>query len=431
MDSNDSSYSSSDSSQGSSQPPPEPDRSSDSSSGYEADQDHRETDRDSDDRTADLGRPGGSGRRSESRSDRDDNDDTVRPNASFGFEPGMDGADPQPEMHVPSEEAPGFGFDPDSGLTADVPVADFTMPVPGDSGTGLTTVLGLTFKGWAAIVIAAATVLITGVALSGNESDADTGGDDFSSTDLTDTDPETDEPWTEEEETEPLDPVEAAVVGDCFVDYGDEYSADIEPTSCGAGSFETVDIFEGTSDLASCDSVENANKAVTSTAASRVLCLSYIAIDGDDAYQAQVDECVYGPNETGSAWGTIGCEDGAFRVLERLEGQSDMGMCSESTYYNHAISYTTSETYLDVVLCLQMIYPGGDIGYAEMDHCMSMTGDYEYFEFVSDCSSGNVYLTGRTSEDVDSESWCNGWGWYNWTNPDFPEHTFTACWGWL
>jgi hypothetical protein len=60
-----------------------------------------------------------------------------------------------------------------------------------------------------------------------------------------------------------------------------------------------------------------------------------------------------------------------------------------------------------------------------------MNADYTYFEFVSDCDDGNVYVTGRTNEAVDAESWCNGWGWSYQEIPDFPELSYTMCWGYL
>ncbi|MFG3338338.1 hypothetical protein [Glycomyces sp. NPDC048151] len=294
---------------------------------------------------------------------------------------------------------------------------------------------GITAVGWVGIALGITLVIGLGVVglvygLGGND---DSGGSDNSAT-STGGDAETDTATDSSDPTEAAvaDPVADAVVGDCFYDYGDETTPDLEATTCGAGTFETIEIVEGTSDLTSCDNLPLASSAVSSTAANRVLCLSYTAIVGDDAYHAQVDECVYGSSTPDSPWNIIDCQDGAFRVIERLESESSTGACSDSTYYSYGLAYTTSQTYLDVTLCLSIIYPGGDAGYAEIDDCMSMNSDYTYFEFVSDCDDGNVYITGRTNEILDDpESWCNGWGWHYQEMPDFPELSYTICWGWL
>ncbi|THV24384.1 LppU/SCO3897 family protein [Glycomyces paridis] len=293
---------------------------------------------------------------------------------------------------------------------------------------------GIPAAGW--IGIALGIVLVVGLGIAGvvwglDRSDGDTGGTGTSATD-TDEGGTGADPGTEPTEAAVADPVADAAIGDCFYDYGDETTPDLEATSCGAGTFEAIDIVEGTSDLTSCDDLPLADSAVTSTAADRVLCLSYTAIAGDDAYHAQVDECIYGTSTPDSAWNVIDCQDGAFKVIERLEDESSTSSCTDSTYYIYGLAYTTSQTYLDVTLCLTMIYPGGDAGYAGVDDCMSMNSDYTYFEFVSDCSDGNVYITGRSNEIFDDpEGWCNGWGWHYQEIPDFPELSYTVCWGWL
>lgn len=291
---------------------------------------------------------------------------------------------------------------------------------------------GITAAGWVGIALGIALVIglgITGLVYRLGGSD-DSGG---SSTNATSTSGD-DGSDTAADPTEAVvaDPVADAAVGDCFNDYGTETTPDLEAAACGAGTFETIDIIEGTSDLTSCDNLPLASTAVSSTAADRVLCLSYTAIAGDDAYHAQVDECVYGSSTPNTAWNITDCQDGAFKVIERLESTASTSSCSDSTYYAYGLAYSTSQTYLDVTLCLSMIYPGGDAGYAEVDNCMSMNSDYTYFEFVSDCSDGNVSITGRANEVFDDpEGWCNGWGWHSQEIPDFPELSYTVCWGWL
>ncbi|MEU5154358.1 protein kinase [Glycomyces sp. NPDC021274] len=238
-----------------------------------------------------------------------------------------------------------------------------------------------------------------------------------------------------EETSEPVDtetdPVATAVVGDCFWDYGDETTADLEPSSCEDGSFEVVEVYHDTTDLASCDGVDDLSTSVSSSAANLVLCLSFLHANGE-AYHAEVGECVFGPNDSVSEWYPIECQEGAFEVLERLEGVSDPGSCEESAYYNQNYTFTTGQAYLDVVLCLSMIYPD-DMGYASQDDCMSMSGDPDagtaLFHFA-DCDSANTYVTGRIDE-YENLDWCGDDGWSTWQSYDFPDHAYTVCWRYL
>lgn len=348
------------------------------------------------------------------------------PGATPGYNPNPDpsmGYAPNPETsynigYPPGPPPPGQGPYPG---TPGMPPPQYA-PIPPQKS-------GLPVAGWIGIALGAVLVVglgITAVVLGMDDSESPGNLASDTSTDST-SDTSSSEPT---EAAEP-DPVADAVVGDCFYDYGDETTPDLEAASCGAGTFEAIDIIEGTTDLSSCDGMATATTAVSSSDANRVLCLSYTAIAGDDAYHAQVEECVYGTSTVGSPWNIIDCQDGAFKVIERLEGESSIDACSDSTYFIYGVGYSTSQSYLDVTLCLQMIYASGDAGYAEIDDCMSMNGDYTYFEFVSDCDDGNVYVTGRTNELVDGESWCNGWGWAYEEVPDFPELSYTICWGYL
>jgi serine/threonine protein kinase/type II secretory pathway pseudopilin PulG len=237
------------------------------------------------------------------------------------------------------------------------------------------------------------------------------------------------------EETDPVetetDPIADAVVGDCFWDYGDATTADLEPSNCEDGSFEVVDVYHDTTDLGSCDAVDDMTTSVSSSDANLVLCLSYLHPNGE-AYHAEVGECVFGPNDSVSEWYPIECQEGAFEVLERLEGVNDPASCSESVYYNQNYTFTTSQTYLDVVLCLKMIYPD-DMGYATQDDCMSMTGDPEAgtaLFYFADCDAANTYVTGRVDE-YENLDWCGDDGWSTWYSTDFPDHAYTVCWRYL
>ncbi|MCC3764592.1 serine/threonine protein kinase [Glycomyces sp. TRM65418] len=281
-----------------------------------------------------------------------------------------------------------------------------------------------------AAVVLAGIVILPGLDGGGGDptigSDGETPAYDTESEDAYDADAD----WADDPTGAPADPVDDAAVGDCFWDYGDEDTADLEPSSCEDGSFEVVEVFHGTTDLDSCDGVDDVSTSVSSSSGDLVLCLSYLHTHGE-IYHADVGECVYGRPD-GDAWYFIDCRTGAFEVLERLEGESDAEACAESTYFNHWYAFTASESYLDVVLCLSMIYPD-DIGYAELDNCMSMTGDPDGGDAdyaFSDCDGANVYVTGRTDE-YDAGWWCGDDGWSTWRSDDFPDHAYTVCWRYL
>lgn len=227
-------------------------------------------------------------------------------------------------------------------------------------------------------------------------------------------------------EPEP-DPIADAEIGDCFYDHGDETEADLEPASyCDSGTFEVVDLHRGTTDLDACDSADRLSTSVSYASHDLVLCLSYRHSMGD-AYHARPGECVFGPDDDTTPWYVIDCQTGAFEVLERLPGEHDMDLCTDSTYYNHAYSFTTSEDYLDVVLCMSMIYPD-DMGYASQYDCMRMSGGDADRRFAfADCDSANTYVTGRTGE-YNATGFCGDHGWTTWQSPDFPAHAYTVCW---
>lgn len=288
-------------------------------------------------------------------------------------------------------------------------------------------------RGWIVLAVVVLVLVIVALVENGGEEGESPRGDDSTESEETFEDgfrgdSETEYEFEEPTESESPDAVAGADIGDCFEDHGDEFSTDIEPVACGGATFEVVDIIEGSSDLSACDDVEDADKVVAS--GSRALCLSYIPMAGDDAYHADPGECVYGPNESGTAWNTIDCQTGAFELLERLEGTSDTDDCSDSIYHTLSYTYRTGEPYLHAVLCLRMIYPNGDIGYAEQYDCLSVSGDATHFEFVSDCDYANAYVTGRTNEYDAGASWCGNDGWVTWASDDFPSHSYTVCWAW-
>jgi hypothetical protein len=335
-----------------------------------------------------------------------------------------------PDVNVPSGEAASLGLDSNHGLTGNIPLADGQIPIPiGDGVVPVKVVLGLTLKGWAAIggvVLAGVVGVSVANADDGTEpgpvpdSPSETGDYGFASTGPSS------EGTTEYIES---DPVAEAVIGDCFNVSGDisDVEVGIESTYCGAGAFEVIDIVEGTSDLGACDWNEDSDQSVTSTVTARVLCLAYIAIDGDTAYRAQLDECVYGPNDYTSAWTITDCETGAFRVIERYEGEADANACANDAYGDRARTYAAADSYFDVTLCLQIVYPD-DLGYAEQYTCMVLYED-DSFRYADSCEVANVRVVGRTS-DYEASGFCEGYGWSTWSSPEFPEHSYTVCWEW-
>jgi hypothetical protein len=370
----------------------------------------------------------------------DDDDGAAAFGVSFGVgapQPADPAASGGPDVNVPSGEAASLGFDPNHGVTGNIPFADTQIPVPvGDQVVPVKAVLGLTLKGWAAVggVVLAGLIGVSVASADDDGTPPTPGTDSSSATD--DFGFESTDDW-ENWETEDTsdggetvsDPVADAAIGDCFYVSGDitDVEVDIESTYCGAGAFEVIDIFEGTNDLSACDADVYSDQSVTSTVTARVLCMAYIPIDGDTAYRAQTGECVYGPNDYSSAWTTTSCDTGSFRVLERHEGQSDPNACANDAYGDRSRTYSATDSYFDVTLCLQIVYPD-DIGYAEQYTCMVLYED-DTFAFADSCDTANVRVVGRTS-DYDDSGFCDGYGWSTWSSPEFPEHSYTVCWEW-
>lgn len=335
----------------------------------------------------------------------------------------QDGAD----AGGPIPEGPTTPYPPGGPFPGDVPYppgGPVPPAAPKPDRSGLYVALAV-----AAVVALAAFVYLLGEGDSDDPQAGSGAGDETEETSTYD-DSEWDAETTAESEPEEPDPIGDAEIGDCFYDYGGESEADLEPAYCDDGTFEVVDVFYGTTDLSSCDYTDRVTTRVSSSAHDLVLCLSYRHGYGD-AYHAEVGECVFGPEEADSDWYVIDCQTGAFKVLERMRGESDMDLCTDSTYYNHAFWFTTSEAYLDVLLCLQFIYPD-DMGYAELNNCMYMSGDpaagatYTF----SDCDSANVYVTGRTDE-FEASGFCGNDGWSTWASSDFAVHKYTVCWRYL
>jgi hypothetical protein len=150
----------------------------------------------------------------------------------------------------------------------------------------------------------------------------------------------------------------------------------------------------------------------------------------DPVAEAGIGDCYYVSGDLSDVEVDIEstyCDTGAFRVLERYEGQSDTDACANDAYGDRARTYAAADSYFDVTLCLQIVYPD-DIGYAEQYTCMVLYED-DSFSYADSCDTANVRVVGRTS-DYEASGFCDGYGWSTWRNPDFPEHGYTVCWEW-
>ncbi|XCM30665.1 hypothetical protein ABXI76_15970 [Streptomyces parvus] len=241
---------------------------------------------------------------------------------------------------------------------------------------------------------------------------------------------ETEEQKESEEPESPSaspDPVADAEVGSCFYDEGTDTTVDLREAECTTGAFEVVDLHHGTTDLDSCDDVENSDRSISSPRNDLVMCLSFLSADGD-AYHADQGDCVYG--RKAGAWDTQACETGNFKVLAVYNG-SDTSKCDDWPRYNYWKKIDgPPDADRDVLLCLSMNYPD-DIGYAEMDQCLLQrgSGDRTTHTNTGSCSTSNIVVSGRTPH-YGAAAFCRDNGWTTWQNPSFPDLAYTVCFRW-
>ncbi|MYS46336.1 hypothetical protein GTY23_35130, partial [Streptomyces sp. SID5998] len=240
-------------------------------------------------------------------------------------------------------------------------------------------------------------------------------------------DSDADEDATESPSPTP-DPVGDAEVGSCFDDEGTRTRPDLVSTSCSPGAFKVVDIRHGTTDLDSCDGVDDSDESVSSHRHDLVLCLSYLN-PGGDAYHAGQGDCVYGPNGSG-AWYTEPCETGNFKVLAVYQGRNK-SKCDGWPHYNLLKPFNgPSGAGLDRILCLSMNYPDA-MGYAQVRQCLlkSGSGSDATFTNTGSCDSSNVVVSGRTGR-YEAASFCGNDGWTTWRSREYPELAYTVCYRW-
>ncbi|MGF1239451.1 LppU/SCO3897 family protein [Streptomyces sp. 2-6] len=251
------------------------------------------------------------------------------------------------------------------------------------------------------------------------------GGDDTTAGAAADSD--ADEDATESPSPTP-DPVGDAEVGSCFDDEGTRTRPDLASTSCSPGAFKVVDIRHGTTDLDSCDGVDDSDESVSSHRHDLVLCLSYLN-PGGDAYHAGQGDCVYGPNGSGT-WYTEPCETGNFKVLAVYQGRNK-SKCDGWPHYNLLKPFSgPSGAGLDRILCLSMNYPDA-MGYAQVRQCLlkSGSGSDATFTNTGSCDSSNVVVSGRTGR-YEAASFCGNDGWTTWRSREYPELAYTVCYRW-
>ena len=220
------------------------------------------------------------------------------------------------------------------------------------------------------------------------------------------------------------DAVAGAVAGDCFANDGTMAAMDLRPTDCKGGAFQAVRVIHDSTDTDDCGSV-TADWSVAYPGRRTVLCLNYLHPNGS-AYHAATGDCVYGPRRDGSVWEKQDCRTGNFTVVARVQGRSTASDC-DGEEWQHS-RYFTVERWpeLNVRLCLRMNYPD-DVGRAEVDSCLLMTGTEPDLRFAAaDCGRANVVVTGRTDRYHD-RAFCGNHGWTTWRPSGFPELAYTVC----
>lgn len=230
----------------------------------------------------------------------------------------------------------------------------------------------------------------------------------------------------------PPDPMEAAEIGSCFYEYGTVSQPDLVTGACVSGAFKVVRVFRSTTDLNSCDHIDDSDRSVSSKRHNLVLCLSYLN-SGGMSYHAQPGQCVFGPNGPGP-WDTQPCQTGNFKVLavyKSTDDSTDEGKCKQLRRADSWKKFPANEPDLARVLCLSMNYPD-DAGRAAQYQCLLRSGDRNRptFTDVGSCAASNVFVTGRTNA-YDAGGFCGNDGWTTWRSEAFPDFSYTMCWRWL
>jgi hypothetical protein len=213
-----------------------------------------------------------------------------------------------------------------------------------------------------------------------------------------------------------------AASGDCFTNEGTEQDPGLQPdSSCVAGDFEVVQVLYDTTNTSGCDK-SGPDWGVADYTEDQVLCLSYR--DQSSAYNAAVNDCVFGPPTNSQLWSAQPCSIGNFTVLYRYtDATADNTVCGSGSDW-YAPFVVNGYPDLDVVLCLHMNYP--QVAAASLRTCLYATGFSSYEDFTEvPCDSANVYVAGHI-EKYDP-SWCGSDDWNWWPPPDYPSLGITTC----
>lgn len=346
-------------------------------------------------------------------------------------EPATDAVPKEPGTAAVRAES---GRDPGNGATArTLPPVE---PAPSDQGLSGDNVVRWSIVG---VCVLAMTIIIGVILDNGTRTDND---DEFGDSGAAgdDTSYHPDPPSTtlstaESASTGSLEPqpLVQAEVGDCLDD--DDSTADAFELSfadeCDDYTFEVVEVIEGSTDVDACERSSHGYTAVTSESAGRVLCLKHVYGSGDAAY-ADVGECIRGDGGGWAEdWHVIECEIGAFEIIERFEGDSESEACEDLSEWATGTRVGSIHEGFDLFLCAEMIFPYGDLAYADVEECLTKSGSGSDANFVfADCSSANVVVTGRIGE-LNEYEMCNDDAWYSWQSPDYPEWVWTICYRYL
>ncbi|MGP4021503.1 LppU/SCO3897 family protein [Saccharopolyspora sp. 5N708] len=215
-----------------------------------------------------------------------------------------------------------------------------------------------------------------------------------------------------------------AAVGECFQDYGSGSTSDFRTVSCGPGTYQLIERFEGVSAQSYCDGVEDTNWVVTYS--DQVLCLEYQY--ADEAGNAAIGDCVYGEQADGT-WYQYECEPGTFKVVDRYYGSTSTDRCdARQDYYRTSRWYTNpDQSQLDAVLCLTYQF-ADDSYYAAKGNCVVASGGEGNLRLYAapDCDSANAVITGRTNEY--NPEFCRDHGWRGWRDDRYSWVNYTVCW---
>jgi hypothetical protein len=226
----------------------------------------------------------------------------------------------------------------------------------------------------------------------------------------------------------PSDPLGEAWSGECF--FPDDGEQDLtqnpssawQSTSCSDGEFKVIEVLANTPGTSGCNGFTGDDWNVPDQSSDRVVCFTYL--DSNSAYNAAVNNCVYGLSYQGAPWSAASCSAGHFTVVSKHWSTTSTDACGS----NIAESFTVSDyPVLDEVLCVQMLYP--TLGSVPLNTCLRESGPVRSPTFTSSsCADANVVIRGRVFV-YDDPSFCGQYSSAWWYPAGYPNLGFTACLG--